>query len=873
MNLHDTIEANTDEVSHLSILESTEADIRSNLLLSAQQLKKAERLLASEEMVLLSQSESCIRVAIEKDDQSRIIELIINHETVSPVEENAILDWDEYSYAALRLFISNYDWCANLEDGKKYSREGMVRRVLEERADKASKAKYKIKLAKNLYGEHTLINEKGQKYLITLWDFEKRTGYVDNIDWRTNKLATTKHIMYLYNYLESHPRKLKKLKDEFPFIEITLDPLNDYQITWMFPNKLSKAEQKLIKKHFSNSRYISDEKIPKFISFFLESDALERIKIRPEVFEKVEIHINKTVASSILENNTLDYSKLKLDLMPYQREGVEFIIPKTGCIIADEMGLGKTAQAIASIIFKKDLFGFERNLVICPASLKYQWKKEIEKFSDLEANVITGKPADRYKAYQSNDQDVHIINYELVLKDLDELNKAGYHYIILDEAQKIKNFNTKTAICIKKLKKEHSLVITGTPIENKINDLYSIIQFVDPYKLTPLWEFSYQHCIFSNSSKSKINGYYDLKKLKSEVSDILKRREKRHVINELPNVIEKNIYVSLTERQQEIHTGYSGSLGKILAKKFKTTFDWQRIMMILNSMRMVCDSTYLIDKETHNSSKLEELEDILINRLNLKNNDRKVIIFSEWVTMLHLIGERLKKIGLGFTMLTGKVPVKKRGQLIEEFSSNKDCRVFLSSEAGGAGLNLQVADVLINFELPWNPAKKNQRIGRIDRLGQTSSKLSIFNLIATDSIELKIMTGLMLKQNIFDGVLNKNNDIDIVDLSQKGRADFLRGLEEMVEDMDDDQLFEENIWEEDIDLEDTLTIIEEEATHSSDDKKKEAEKVEEILNKGLSFLSSIYEMSSGKKLNASDEKSISVDKETGEVTLKFKIDL
>lgn len=200
----------------------------------------------------------------------------------------------------------------------------------------------------------------------------------------------------------------------------------------------------------------------------------------------------------------------------------------------------------------------------------------------------------------------------------------------------------------------------------------------------------------------------------------------------------------------------------------------------LNGMRMVCDSTYLIDEETNESPKLEELKNILLEQLNIRESDRKIIIFSEWVKGHKLIGKMLRDNNIGFVELNGKIPVKSRSELIHKFETNEQCKIFLSTEAGGSGLNLQVADTLINFELPWNPAKKNQRIGRIDRLGQKSSQLTIFNFITYNSIEQHIAAGLLVKQSLFNSVLGANARNNFVDFSSRGRSQFIDQLEEFI---------------------------------------------------------------------------------------------
>jgi superfamily II DNA/RNA helicase len=292
---------------------------------------------------------------------------------------------------------------------------------------------------------------------------------------------------------------------------------------------------------------------------------------------------------------------------------------------------------------------------------------------------------------------------------------------------------------------------------------------------------------------------------------------------------------------------------------------------------MVCDSSFLIDEKTRDSPKLLELEDILFEKLDIKNNNRKVIIFSEWIRMHKLIGEMLRKRKVGFTELNSTVPVKARGELIKNFGSDPRCKVFLSTEAGGVGLNLQAADILINFELPWNPAKKNQRIGRIDRLGQKSAKLTIYNLISRNSIEQQIAAGLLIKQSLFEGVLSRGSGPSYVDFSTKGRSQFIQQIEELIRE-------QERPAEEPFVLTPAAPagkpasgvrgkkISEPDlfATEQRDRQVQQTQALEQVLQSGMQFLAGLFKMSTGTDLNLKEQK-IELDPRTGEVVMRFKV--
>lgn len=899
-----------------NLYKKTISVISEDKLLSNKDISKAQAIINQCDPVLLSQGLTKISVLVETEADSYRVDIIFDidndsHPYLKVKVDGSESDWSPITYAAL-LFVENNTNFDDLEKDIKYTELGMRYRVYAERQQKADNAEYKVKLADNVYGEHLLTNEKGHTFKVTLRNFTTKTGYIDNIDLKTNKLGTTKHILFLYNYFEEKPSRYKRLKKSYPFIEIYADPLNDYKISWFYSDELTDDESSLLQEYFGKQNFINEDKTPQFFGFIQKAFDYKRIKIRTEVIEKIEKYYNQIELAQIQANTTIDYSTINATLYPYQKQGITFSVFKKGVIIADEMGLGKTLQAIGTAIIKKNVFGFSKTLVITPASVKQQWLNEIKKFCSEKAIIIEGFPEIRNELYRNDDSFFHIINYETVMRDLNEINKVKYDFVILDEAQKIKNYETKTANAVKAIDKSHALVITGTPIENKLLDLYSIVQFIDPYFLAPQWEFSYQHCLFDSSYKNKINGYYNLVHLKQRLNQILIRREKKEVFKQLPNVIHKDIFVSLSDEQAGHHVSFAKGIRMILSKKFKTSHDWTRLMLLMNCMRMVCDSTFLIDKETNVSPKLEELIDIIIDKLNIKNNSRKIIIFSEWTTMLDLIGERLKQEGLSFALFTGKTAIKKRGLIIKEFEENPECNILLASEAGGAGLNLQMADTVINFELPWNPAKKNQRIGRINRIGQKKNTLNVYNLITQDSIEMSIMAGLFLKQNLFDGVLSSENKVDTVDFGDKGKSQFIRQLEAIAENENfmslETQTSDESKKSEQSqqhlqavsELEDLIgKIIDNESTQEPEhiqikqpelilsektsDKQtaqsefngketdKDFQQIEQVMSKGMEFLTGMFKMSTGKELGTKGEPIVKVDKQSGEISITLKM--
>lgn len=766
------------------------------------------------------------------------------------------------------------------------SYEEIKQLALEDRHKRAKREEFQVIQGDMLKGDHLVTTVKGRQYQVTLHNPAAGVGHCSCPDYYSNKLSTCKHLIFLSSFLQEQKGFTDRLgREAFPYIDIYWDSAAGKPHLFHERNRAANGKElsDLLLEIFDEQHLFRKENIAEFIPYLQRLGQYKQLRVQEPVMRKLTNAATDHELSEAAVKPLSDISRyLNVVPYPYQEEGIKFGLYKKGVLIGDEMGLGKTLQAIGLSILKKDIFGFRTVLVVTLSSLKQQWQREIERFSDEKACIIAGNAKQRKEQYSTDTSLFKITNYEAVLRDVTIISRLKPDVIILDEAQRIKNFETKTAEAVKSLPRQHAIILTGTPLENKLEDVYSLVQFLDPELLSPLWLFAADHFLLGRRKKGDILGYVNLNNLHEKLKPLVIRRRKEEVLDELPELIVNDYYIDLHQEQAEIHAGYSQSLLPLLNKKFLTPMDLRRIMTLLLKMRQTCDSTYLIDRQTNISPKLDELANILDELI--KENGRKVVIFSEWTTMTMLIGKHLSREEIPFVELSGKVPVIKRQALIDEFDTNPDCKVFLSTDAGGTGLNLQAADCVVNFELPWNPAKVNQRIGRVNRIGQKSKCINVINLIAKYSIEERIMAGIKLKGELFDGVFDGGKDE--VMLSREKRQEMVNQLREMMqaEPMPAEELAEDTphflnpeVLKDEVDFvaEEQSEALEEELSLEAPDGPagEPVEKMEEVLNQGMGFISGLLEMASGKKLGLAEgsEKMVTLDKKTGEVTLKFTL--
>jgi SNF2 family DNA or RNA helicase len=348
-----------------------------------------------------------------------------------------------------------------------------------------------------------------------------------------------------------------------------------------------------------------------------------------------------------------------------------------------------------------------------------------------------------------------------VLRDILSIEHAKWDLIILDEGQRIKNWEAKTSRVIKGLRSRFALVLSGTPLENRLDDLYSIMQFIDDRRLGPAFRFYNRHRIVDE--RGKVLGYKNLAELRHNLKPVLLRRTREAVRQQLPARTNEIVRIAPTEEQLDLHGSHMQLVMQITQKRFLTEMDLLRLQKHLLMCRMSADSTFLVDKQKPGySSKLDELDE-LFDRL-FSEDGRKVLLFSEWTTMLDLIEPLLRKRGLTFVRLDGSVPQKRRQALVHEFQGNPGCRLFLTTNAGSTGLNLQAANTVINVDLPWNPAVLEQRVARAYRMGQ-KQPVQVFILITEDTIEERLLNTLSAKHDLALAALDVESDVDQVKLA------------------------------------------------------------------------------------------------------------
>src|ERR1044071_2334799 len=655
----------------------------------------------------------------------------------------------------------------------------------------------------------------GLTYSVEIRDLQQRQFVCDCVDFRINGLGTCKHVEAVLLHLEARFRRLFAAAREkgSTRIDVVVDTAAD---SLRVSNGHGPMPSQL-RKWFNAQGHLKNGSPETALTLVkqLREDGLSQIRVSQDVPAWLENRRRAAERKRLrheyelkVQSGEWPAQETKVPLFPYQRDGMLHLAFTERALLADEMGLGKTIQAIAACALLHRLGQARNALVVTPASLKTEWEEQIQRFTDLPYHRVLGQRHHRLRAYSMAGLSparggepsgtsrstgnaaaesvagetpaplfFTIVNYEQMLRDALDVNaRLQPDIVVLDEAQRIKNWNTKTAQAVKRLRSRYALILTGTPIENRIDEMHSLMDFLDPSVLGPLFRFNRD--FYQLDDRGRPMGYRNLDQLNARIRPFMVRRRKADVETELPERTDRNHFVPLSSEQQNAYDSHQVQASRLLSaakRRPLTQQELDKLMRELAMMRMICDTNYILDPNDRVCPKLGELEKILEE---CRENNSKIIVFSEWERMLDLVRDCCRQLDIAFAWHTGSVPQRRRRAEINTFKTDPDCRVFLSTDSGSTGLNLQTASVVINCDLPWNPAKLEQRIARAWRKNQTRP-VTVINLVSEATIEHRILSTLANKQALADGVLDLQGDLRQIKFGG-GRQAFLARLQQLV---------------------------------------------------------------------------------------------
>jgi len=471
------------------------------------------------------------------------------------------------------------------------------------------------------------------------------------------------------------------------------------------------------------------------------NEELNKIEEFKQLFQKIKKRENK------------EPSSIKVKLFPYQQIGFNWLKNMYdigfGGILADDMGLGKTLQAISLIseiqLENEDLLG----IIIVPTSLLHNWKEEFYKFSDIKPILVEGNAETRKELVKKTEKGILITTYQTFRNDVKNYKDKKFDVAILDEAQNIKNVSSLVKKATSKLESTVNFALTGTPIENSIMELWSIFDFILPGYLDNITKFrkKYKNSLNNPDSKKIFN-------LKNIVSPFILRRTKDEVLTELPEKVENNMIVELSKEQKKLYMAYVKRAKKELRKFDKEENNNLKVLAILTKLRQICNSPQLFDEDyTGEVAKIELLKELMPDILS---NGHRILIFSQFLGTLEEIKEELEQEKVEYFYIDGSVKSKERMEISKKFNSGEGQVVLISLKAGGTGLNLIGADVVIHYDPWWNFAVENQASDRAHRIGQKKS-VQVIKLITEGTIEEKIIKIQENKRTLSENILGKNN--------------------------------------------------------------------------------------------------------------------
>ena len=520
-------------------------------------------------------------------------------------------------------------------------------------------------------------------------------------------------------------------------------------------------------------------RVPEYRSFYLDQVLRENegiVEVKRSSSYKAFLRSMKNVEDSDYEVP----AGLNAELRPYQKFGFRWLMTLGamgfGGILADDMGLGKTVQAIAYLAAVKENYEGDttrHSLIICPASLVYNWESEIHRFAPgLTVETVVGGAGSRKEKIRNSRADILLTSYDLLKRDVEAYQEALFDTVFIDEAQNIKNHGTQTAKAVKALGCARRFALTGTPIENSLSELWSIFDFLMPGFLG-----AYKH--FREKYEQPVAARQDevaAERLRRMIRPFILRRLKKEVLKELPDKLEEVVYSRMETAQREIYEARVQKLLDSLSRQSQEEYRVGKLQILaeLTHLRQLCcDPSLVYENYDGGAAKVDTCVELVSNAVEAGN---KVLLFSQFTSMLDIIRRRLDEAGIGYYILTGSTSKEKRNELVKSFNGDGPPVFLISLKAGGTGLNLTAASIVIHFDPWWNQAAQNQATDRAHRIGQ-QQVVTVYKLIMKDTLEEKILEMQERKAGLSEEIMADGSISEVMG-SKEEFMEILRGAAE-----------------------------------------------------------------------------------------------
>ena len=489
--------------------------------------------------------------------------------------------------------------------------------------------------------------------------------------------------------------------------------------------------------------------VPMSRAMYLESALENRENISLHAPKEIEEWTQRMRAAQ--STQVQQPKELNAQLRSYQLEGLSWLCALSSAgfngILADDMGLGKTIQALSLLLWEQEQGRDVHALVVCPASLQLNWLAEAKKFApSLVSMSLMGSARERLDVIKSaNRPNLLITSYDQLRRDVQAYQDISFTHVLLDEAQNIKNAASQAARAVKTIKSEHRFAMTGTPIENRLSELWSIFDFLMPGYLSTYKKFKdrFEAPVVRDANENARTTLHMM------VAPFILRRMKKDVLTDLPEKVETVMSSDMTPEQRKIYTAYVSRLQNTSPKLLGGQDKIKMLAELTRLRQLCCDPRLCLEDYTGGSGKLMQLMEIVRDALEA---DHRILLFSQFTTMLDLIAEALDNEGIGYYVLTGDTDKEERMELVQQFNEGGADVFLISLKAGGTGLNLTGADVVIHYDPWWNVSAQNQATDRAYRIGQTKG-VQVIRLIASDTVEEHILNIQERKKTLSDGVL------------------------------------------------------------------------------------------------------------------------